>query len=109
MNDNVLHVNGNVTLDITYDDLALFCQKYHIKKLALFGSVLGDKFNADSDIDVLVDFDAGYKIGYMLMAEIEIKLAEILGRKIDLKTRWELSRYFRDDVCENARILYAQG
>ncbi len=89
--------------------LEQFCGKYHIKKLALFGSVLRQDFGSESDIDVLVEFQPGYKIGFLKMARIEIELSEMFGRKADLHTPGDLSRYFREEVVRGAEVQYAQG
>lgn len=89
--------------------LEQFCRHYHIRKLSLFGSVLRDDFNASSDIDLLVEFETGFKVGLLKMARIENELSEVLGRKVDLRTPGDLSRYFREDVLESAEVAYAQG
>ncbi len=85
-----------------------FCRNYHIRKLSLFGSVLREDFNDSSDIDFLVEFEPGSKVGLLKMARIENELSEMLGRKVDLRTPEELSRYFRREVLENAEVAYAQ-
>jgi len=86
--------------------LARFCRKHHIKRLSLFGSVLTDSFRPDSDIDVLVEFEAGCVPGFGMVA-IERELSEFVGRKVDLRTPHDLSRYFRDTVVSKARVQYA--
>lgn len=93
-------------VNFTKDQIRRFCQRNHIKKLALFGSILREDFNQNSDIDVLVELDRRYKIGYIKMAEMEIELSEMLGRKVDLRTPDELSDYFRDKVLEEAEVQY---
>ncbi len=87
--------------------LKAFCQKNHIIKLSLFGSALRDELKPDSDIDILVEFDKNHIPGLLDLAGMEIELREMLGRKVDLRTPAELSRYFRDDVLEKARVEYA--
>lgn len=96
----------NVTLP--QDKIAAFCQRYHIQKLSLFGSVLRDDFGPDSDIDVLVEFEPGQHVGLIRLAGMEIELSEMLGRKVDLRTPAELSRYFRQEVLDSAQVQYAQ-
>jgi uncharacterized protein len=86
-----------------------FCKKHRIRKLSLFGSALRADFKPTSDIDVLVEFEASCKVGLLKMARIENELSEILGRKVDLRTPGDLSRYFRQEVIENAEVQYAQG
>ena len=92
------------------DGLADFCRRNHIRKLALFGSVLRDDFGPDSDIDVLVEFEPGHRIGLIRLARIERELSVLLGgRKVDLRTPGDLSRYFRDEVLSTAVVQYAEG
>ena len=88
--------------------LAEFCRKYHITKLALFGSVLGDDFRPDSDIDVLVEFESGHVPGFGII-DMENELSQLVGRKIDLRTPGDLSRYFRDSVVHEAKVKYARA
>ncbi len=83
---------------IPKDKVREFCRRNHIRKLALFGSVLRDDFGADSDVDVLVEFEQGRTVGLLRMAGLQIELSEMLGREVDLRTPAELSRYFRDEV-----------
>ena len=84
-----------------------FCQRHHIQKLSLFGSVLRDDFRPDSDVDVLVEFEPGKTPGYFKLVSMEMELSEMLkGRKIDLRTPNELSIYFRDRVMAEAVVQY---
>ncbi len=85
--------------------LAEFCRKHHIRKLSLFGSVLRDDFRPDSDIDVLVEFEPGKTPGFGIIG-MEDELSQMLGRKVDLRTPQDLSRYFRDQVVREAKALY---
>src|SRR3989337_1617916 len=91
------------------DKIAELCRSYHIRKLALFGSVLREDFGPDSDVDVLVEFEPGRTVGLLRMAGLELELSEILGRKVDLRTPPELSRYFRDEVMQSSEVQYVQG
>jgi uncharacterized protein len=72
-------------------------------------SVLREEFGPDSDLDVLVEFEKGYRIGLIAFAGLELELSKILGRKVDLKSPADLSRYFRDKVLLSAELLYAQS
>ncbi len=89
--------------------IADFCQRHHIRKLALFGSVLREDFRPESDVDVLVEFEPGTSAGLIRLAGMELELSALLHRKVDLRTPAELSRYFRDDVLAQAQVQYAQG
>ena len=90
-------------------ELEAFCRKNHIRKLSLYGSVLRDDFSADSDIDVLVEFEPDQSVGLIRFAAMERELSSLLGRRADLHTPAELSRYFRDEVMRGAEVQYAQG
>jgi hypothetical protein len=86
-----------------------FCRKHHIRKLSIFGSYLRDDFGPDSDVDFLVEFEDGCTPGYLELADMEAELSDLLGGcKVDLRTPHELSRYFRDEVIEEAEVQYAE-
>lgn len=87
------------------DKIVEFCRRYHIRKLSFFGSVLGDDFGPDSDVDVLVEFDPGHVPGLSFFA-LERELAEILGQKVDLNTPGFLSPYIREKVLAAAETQY---
>ncbi|MHC4253224.1 MAG: nucleotidyltransferase family protein [Planctomycetota bacterium] len=93
-------------IDIPREKIAEFCRRNHIRRLALFGSVLTDRFGPDSDIDVLVEFEPGHTPGYDFFT-MESELTEIMGRKVDLNTPGFLSKYFREEVVAQAENLYA--
>lgn len=84
------------------------CRRYHIRRLAFFGSVLRNDFGPESDVDVLVEFEPGYVPGLAFFS-IEEELSRILGRKVDLNTPGFLSPYFRDQVLAEAEVQYAQA
>jgi hypothetical protein len=93
-------------VDIPQPAIAEFCRRHHVRRLALFGSILRDDFGPDSDVDVLVEFEPGHVPGLLRMAGLEIELSGILGRKADLRTAAELSRHFREDVLREAQVQY---
>jgi len=94
--------------DIDLDDgaLAVFCGEHGVKSLAPFGSVLGDGFSEASDLDVLVEFEPGRTPGLLVIAAMELELEVLAGRRADLRTYGDLSRYFRDRVAAEARPIY---
>jgi uncharacterized protein len=96
-------------IEIPKEQLASFCQRHHILKLALFGSVLRSDFTDESDVDWLVEFERGQVPGYIRLAGMEDELSEMIGRKADLRTPNELSRYFRQEVLESAVVQYVQN
>jgi predicted nucleotidyltransferase len=85
--------------------IAEFCRRRHVRRLALFGSVLRDDFGPASDVDVLVEFEPGHIPGFAFV-DIEDELAAIFGRKVDLHTPGSLSRYFRDRIIREAQTQY---
>jgi len=87
--------------------IAAFCQKHHIVKLSFFGSVLTDRFSEQSDVDVLVEFHPEHVPGMIRLCGMECELSEIIGRKADMRTPHDLSRYFRDEVVRTALVQYA--
>ncbi len=94
-------------IEIDHDAVAAFCRRNHIRKLALFGSVLTEHFGPESDVDVLVEFASGHTPGLFSLAGMEEELSGILGRKADLRTPEDLSRYFREEVVRGAVVQYA--
>ena len=99
----------NLKIPVDQKKVADFCRQHHVKTLSFFGSVLREDFRSDSDVDVLVEFEPGYSIGLIHLAGMELELSRIIGRKADLRTPAELSRYFRQDVLRSAQVQYAQG
>ena len=93
-------------IEIPRERIAEFCHRHHIRRLALFGSVLRDDFRPESDVDVLVEFEPGHVPGFGFIT-VQNELSELLGRQVDLNTPAFLSRYFRDEVVRNAETLYA--
>jgi predicted nucleotidyltransferase len=93
-------------VEIPAQAVAAFCERNHVRKLSLFGSILTDRFRDESDIDLLVEFERGHAPGLIELAGMEIELSEIIGRKVDLRTAGELSRYFRDKVIASAVPQY---
>ncbi len=91
---------------IPQDQVRAFCKRHFIRKLALFGSVLRTDFRPDSDVDVLVEYQADANVTYLDMAAQEIELGTMIGHKVDLRESGELSRYFRDKVVTTAVSLY---
>ena len=90
--------------------VAEFCKNNRIRKLSLFGSALREDFRPDSDIDLLVEFQTGAAPSLIDLARMERELSAMLGgRKVDLRTPNELSRYFRDQVISTASVQYAES
>jgi hypothetical protein len=98
----------NVQIEIPTDKIADFCRRNHIRKLAFFGSVLRNDFTPESDVDVLVEFEPGHTPGLAFFA-MQRELSEILGRNTDLNTAQDLSQYFRQEVLDEAEVLYVKA
>jgi hypothetical protein len=98
------------SLNVDEATLARFCEKHHIRRLSLFGSQLKGTAGPDSDIDLLVEFEPGSRTTFLDLAQIEIELSQLLGgRKVDVRTAEDLSRYFRDEVVRTAELQYVAG
>ncbi|HUO09118.1 MAG TPA: nucleotidyltransferase family protein [Phycisphaerae bacterium] len=89
------------------EQILAFCRRHPIRKLSLFGSVLREDFGEGSDVDLLVAFLPHARVTYFTMADMEVELASILGRKVDLRTAEEIHQRFRQQVLESAELLYA--
>jgi uncharacterized protein len=92
-------------IEIPEAPLIDICRQHHIRRLSLFGSVLRDDFRPDSDVDILVEFEPGTTPGFGFIG-IQDELSEIIGRKVDLNTPGFISKYFRDEVLREAKVLY---
>jgi len=90
---------------IPQEEIVKFCLRNKICRLALFGSVLRDDFTPESDVDVLVEFEPGERVGLRFFA-LEHELSELFGRKVDLNTPGFLSKHFREEVQLKAEVLY---
>ena len=95
-------------IPVPRDRLASFCRVNGIARLAIFGSALRPNFRPDSDVDVLVEFEPGRIPGLLGVAGMELELSEMFGRKVDLRTPEDLSRYFRQEVLDEAQVQYAR-
>jgi hypothetical protein len=95
----------SVKIEVSREGIAAFCQRNHIRRLALFGSVVREDFGSQSDVDVLVEFEPGHTPGLAFFA-MQDELSELLGRKVDLNTPACLSPYFRDEALAEAEVLY---
>jgi predicted nucleotidyltransferase len=99
---------GGVTVD--RKALEECCRHHRIRQLSLFGSVLSGTDRADSDIDLLVEFESGKTPGLLRLGQIEGELSALLGgRRVDLRTAQDLSRHFREQVVRLAEVQYGAG
>ncbi len=91
---------------ISREKLADFCKRNYIRKLSVFGSFIRNQMQPESDIDILVEFERNHTPGLFSIVKMEMELSEIIGRKVDLRTPEDLSKYFRDEVVKNAILQY---
>lgn len=103
MSSQELRLNEIVSLEV---ELAEICRRYHVRELALFGSILRDDYRDESDIDVLVEFEPDAPIGFIALQDFQEELAELFGRPIDVVTKEGLNRFLQEPVLSSARIIY---
>ena len=96
----------SVHIPVDRRKIAAFCRKHHIRRLAFFGSVLRDDFGPESDVDVLVEFEAGHPVGFITLAGMEIELSKLLGRKADLLTPGFFRPSLREEILKEAEVQY---
>lgn len=94
-------------IDIDMDQLADLCRRYHVRELALFGSVLRDDFRDDSDVDMLVEFEPDAPVDLLEFIHLKNELSVLLGRDVDLVEKPGLKRFVRDEVMSTSRVVYA--
>ncbi|MBW2563234.1 MAG: nucleotidyltransferase family protein [Deltaproteobacteria bacterium] len=93
-------------ISIPKDRIAEFCVRNRVRRLSLFGSVLREDFGPDSDVDILVEFEPGARMGLIRLSGLEIELGKIVGRKVDLNTLGFLSKYYREKILTEADVQY---
>lgn len=95
-------------IKIPGNQIAAFCRRHHIRRLALFGSALRDDFRPHSDLDVLVEFEPDHIPGLAFFT-IQEELSRLLGRPVDLNTLQFISPHFRQEVQAEAEVIYDQA
>ena len=93
-------------IPIDKEAIAAFCRIWHVTDLALFGSVLRDDFGPESDVDVLVTFEADYSPGWFIVT-MEDELGTMFGRKVDLVIKKALYHRIRDRILAEAEVQFA--
>ena len=97
---------ANPNLEISKEKIAEFCKRNHIRKLSLFGSSVRRDFRSDSDVDILVEFEPGARVGLIKLAGLELELSKILGREVDLNTPGFINKYYCEKVLAEAEVQY---
>ena len=94
-------------IQVNKDEIAEFCCRRHIRRLAFFGSVLRDDFRPDSDVDVLVEFEPDYRLGLFELIRMQREFSDLIGREADFRTPEDLGRYMRARVIAESEVQYA--
>jgi predicted nucleotidyltransferase len=100
---------------MTHEDLTsnvlnaikILCERYRVRELSIFGSVLREDFNSGSDIDLLVEFEPEAQIGFVTLSKMQRELSAILNRPVDLVPKGGLKRKIGKTVISSAKVLYA--
>ncbi|HQO10326.1 MAG TPA: nucleotidyltransferase family protein [Clostridiales bacterium] len=98
-----------ITDHIQKSNLESLCKKYKIKSLSLFGSAVRDELKSDSDIDILIEFEKGCTPGLITFIGIQRELSDLLGKRVDLRTEGDLSKYFIKKVMNEKKVEYVSG
>ena len=103
-----MQINGN--MNVPDEQIADFCRRWKVTELALFGSVVRDDFNSDSDVDVLPSFEAGAPWSLWDLPGIRDELQQIFGRKVDVVSRRAIERsrnpFRRHSILKSAQVVY---
>ena len=98
-------MSDETTLVLPIDEIREYCANQPIRRLSVFGSALHGEMRTDSDIDLLVEYKAGARVGLAFFQHM-VDLSRIIGREVDLRTSEDLSRFFRENVCREARPIF---
>ena len=94
-------------IDLPIESINVLCRRYQVQELALFGSALGDRFEPDSDLDFLVEFQPEAQVGFMKLAKMQREFSAVLNRKVDLVPKGGLKPKIRQAIISSAEVLYA--
>ena len=99
-------------LGISTEEIAQFCQRWNITELALFGSVLSDKFHSDSDLDILIRIEPSARQGLLTLAKIKHELEALIGREVDIALKESIENsdnwIRRHEILKTAQVIYEQ-
>ncbi|MDE2853154.1 MAG: nucleotidyltransferase domain-containing protein [Chloroflexota bacterium] len=98
-------MNPESAIDLPLDDIRKYCKRQPIRRLSVFGSAIRGDMRPDSDIDLLVEYRVEAKVGMEFFQHM-VDLGKIIGREVDLRTPQDLSRYFRQAICEEAIPIF---
>jgi predicted nucleotidyltransferase len=89
-------------------EVADVCRRHHVCRLAVFGSALRADFRPDSDVDLLVEFRPGARVGFLALARLARELSDVLRRPVDLVPRDGLKPRLREEVLSRTEVLFAE-
>lgn len=98
---------SELNINFPSEEIESFCKRNHIRRLSLFGSILRDDFMAESDIDVLVQFNPDARVSFMSLGKMQRELSTIFQRPVDLVPQDGLKSTIRDQVLSTAQEIYA--
>ncbi len=97
--------------DKVLDSLKDFCHLYNIAEMGLFGSILRDDFNSQSDIDLIVSYNEHSSHTLFDVVRMKDELLQIFGREVDLVNRQAVessrNQYRRDSILADIMVIYA--
>lgn len=100
-------------IQLPHQALAAFCQRWKIKEMSFFGSVLREDFRPDSDIDVMVSFEENSTWGLLELVRMKRELKALLGREIDLLTKKSIEQSHnwirQQEILGTAQVVYVAG
>ena len=102
--DQTLHLGDT---QIAGPSLAEVCRRYGVKELSLFGSAVRGEMRPESDIDIMVEFEPGVRVGLIMFESLVEELESLAGRRVDLVTKRGLKPWVRPQVLKGARVIYA--
>jgi predicted nucleotidyltransferase len=106
----VEYMNQTLHLGDTQIDgssLAEVCRRYGVKELSLFGSAVRGEMRPESDVDIMVEFEPGVRIGLITFESFADELESLAGRRVDLVTKRGMKPWVRTRVLKDARVIYA--
>ena len=100
-------MSTRIRVPVPQPELNEFCKRNHVKRLALFGSVLRKDFRPESDVDILVLFSPEARVGLLTLARMRRELTSLFNRKIDLVPMDGLKPVIREHVLSDIEEIYA--
>lgn len=98
-------------MEIEFDRERLrdLCEKHDVRRLRFFGSVLTDRFDRESDIDVMVEFAPGQTPSLFELGHLQQDLSDLFGRTVDLKTPGFFDQATLQDIIESSSLQYERA